>query len=163
MDQIQHLLFSNLILSPFLSDFLSVRSFLDHNRIFEPTKPFKVNRPISESTGAYSNKGVLISSQEITFNLINHFKKWQPYISKFGLIILELHTISPKLTFKNIGKTIATAYDATHGYTDQYIIEHSCFINAAKHAGLAPIPKHTFKFPDNNITTVSIQLLRTMK
>ena len=139
-----------------LSDFLSVRSFLDHNRIFEPTKPFKVNRPISESTGAYSNKGVLISSQEITFNLINHFKKWQPYISKFGLIILELHTISPKLTFKNIGKTIATAYDATHGYSDQYIVEHDVFLDSAMEAGMIPILDYQFLFPSKDLATVSV-------
>ena len=139
-----------------LSNLLSVRSFLDHNRIFEPIKPFKVARPISKSTGAYSNKGVLIDSQEITFNLINHFKNWQPYISKFGLIILELHTIPPNLTFKNIGKTIATAYDATHGYSDQYIVEHDVFLDSAIEAGMIPILDYQSLFPSKDLVTISV-------
>ena len=73
-----------------------------------------------------------------------------------------MHSIKSKDAALNVGKTLTTPYDATHGYTDQYIIEHSCFINAAKHAGLTPIPKYTFKFPDNQKTTVSIQLLKTI-
>ena len=78
------------------------------------------------------------------------------------MLIVELHSIRPKDAAANIGKTLATPYDATHGYTDQYIIEHSCFINAAKHAGLVTVPKYSSTFPDNKKTTVSIQLLKTI-
>ena len=90
-------------------------------------------------------------------------KSWAPFLKNFGLLIVELHSIKSKDTASNIGKSLATPYDATHGYTDQYIIEHSCFINAAKYTGLAPIEKHSFKFPDNQTTTVSIQLLKTIE
>ena len=139
-----------------LSNMVSVRSFLDHNRIFEPTKAFKINRSIPKSTGAYSYRGKLIRSEEITFNLIKHFKNWQPYISKFGLIVLELHTIPPEVTFNNLGNTVATAYDATHGYSDQYIVEHDVFLNSAIEAGMIPVIDYQSLYPSENLATVSV-------
>ncbi|PDH48875.1 MAG: polyketide synthase [Bacteroidetes bacterium MED-G21] len=143
-----------------LGDLLNTRTFLDHNRIYK--KPSKTELT-TKSEGAFAYRGRRIPNNELFQNLNNHLKSWAPYLKKFGLLIVELHSIKPKVATSNIGKTLATAYDATHGYTDQYIIEHSCFINAAKHAGLAPIPKYSFKFPDNQKTTVSIQLLKTIK
>ena len=74
-------------------------------------------------------------------------KSWAPFLKNFGLLIVELHSIKSKDTASNIRKSLATPYDATHGYTDQYIIEHSCFINAAKYAGLAPIESTALNFP----------------
>ena len=69
-----------------------------------------------------SNKNKILEPIIFKLSLIEHFLKWKPYINKFGLIILELHTINPDVCSKNIGNTVATAYDATHGYSNQYII-----------------------------------------
>ena len=79
-------------------------------------------------------------------------------MSKFGLLILELHTISPELTAKNLGQTVATAYDSTHGYSDQYIIEVGIMLEAAEEAGL--IPQYQARFPNDELTTISINLFR---
>ena len=57
-----------------------------------------------------------------------------------------------------IGKTLATAYDATHGYSNQYIIEYEDFIDSAKLAGLKHYSPFEFNFPNNKLTTVSINL-----
>ena len=92
------------------------------------------------------------------YSLIEHFSKWKPHISNFGLIILELHTINPQICKNNIGKTLATAYDATHGYSNQYIIEYEDFIDSAKISGLKNDKNFEFNFPNNQITTVSINL-----
>ena len=143
-----------------LGDLLNTRTFLDHNRIYQ--KP-SLTELTTKSEGAFAYRGRRIPNNELYQNLNNHLKSWAPYLKKFGLLIVELHSIRPKDAASNIGKTLATPYDATHGYTDQYIIEHSCFINAAKHAGLVPVTKYTFTFPDNQKTTVSIQLLKTIK
>ena len=143
-----------------LGELLNTRTFLDHNRIYQ--KPSKTELT-TKSEGAFAYRGRRIPNNELFQNLYNHLKSWAPFLKKFGLLIVELHSIKSKDTASNIGKSLATPYDATHGYTDQYIIEHSCFINAAKHAGLAPIEKHSFKFPDNQTTTVSIQLLKTIE
>ena len=143
-----------------LVDLLNTRTFLDHNRIYQ--KPTKTELS-TKSEGAFAYRGKRIPNNELFQNLKNHLKSWAPYLKKFGLLIVELHSIKSKDTASNIGKSLATPYDATHGYTDQYIIEHSCFINAAKHAGLAPVEKYSFKFPDNQRTTVSIELLKTIQ
>ena len=142
-----------------LGDLLNTRTFLDHNRIYK--KPEKVELSC-KSGGAFAYRGRRIPNNELFQNLSNHLKVWAPYLKKFGLLIVELHSISPKIAASNIGKTLATPYDATHGYTDQYIIEFPCFLNAAKQAGLQPVEPYLFRFPDEEKATVSIQLLKAV-
>ncbi len=142
-----------------LKDMLNVRSFLDHNRIYEsPQGCF--NDRISYSSGAFAFRGKWISNAELKQNLVEHFCAWKPFVKQFGLLVLELHTISPELTSQNLGKTVATAYDATHGYSDQYIMEHSTFINSAEEAGLTPDYDHQQLFPPSELATISINLLK---
>ena len=141
-----------------LRDLLNVRTFLDHNRIWELPKTTCITN--SESSGAYASKGKRISNNLVEDSLLEHFSKWKPFVEKFGLLIIELHTINPKLTAQNIGKTAATAYDATHGYSDQYIVEVDVFNSVAKKAGLHPDANHFAKFPDSDLATVSINLLK---
>ncbi|WP_418603794.1 class I SAM-dependent methyltransferase [Hwangdonia sp.] len=141
-----------------LKDLLNVRTFLDHNRIWEPPKT-TTNR-ISNSTGAYAFQGKQISNNLVEDSLLEHFIKWKPYVERFGLLIIELHTINPKLTAANLGKTAATAYDATHGYSDQYILEVDVFNKVAAQAGLRPDTNYFTTFPNNELATVSINLLK---
>lgn len=142
-----------------LGDLLNVRTFLDHNRIWENPKNMNPSR-ISSSSGAFSHRGKRISNNLVDENLFEHFKKWSPYVEKFGLLIIELHTISPELTAQNIGKTAATAYDATHGFSDQFIVEIDVLHKIASEAGLQPDPVYFKKFPNTDYATVSINLLR---
>lgn len=142
-----------------LKDLLNVRTFLDHNRIWEIPKQITEER-ISSSTGAFAHRGVRISNNLVEDNLLEHFKKWSPYVHKFGLLIIELHTISPHLTANNLGKTAATAYDTTHGFSDQYIVEIDVLHKIAAEAGLFPDTNYFKKFPDSEIATVSINLLK---
>lgn len=142
-----------------LKDLLNVRTFLDHNRIWEDPKEISQTR-ISESTGAFAFRGKRINNNLVEDNLLEHLAKWSPYVKKFGLLLIELHTINPTLTAKNIGKTAATAYDATHGFSDQYIVEIDVFNKVAAEVGLFSDPKIFKKFPDSETATVSINLLK---
>lgn len=142
-----------------LKDLLNVRTFLDHNRIWsEPTE--KTPNRKSNSTGAFAFRGRRISNAEVEDNLREHLQKWSAYVEKFGLLVIELHTISPEITAKNIGKTAATAYNAHHGFSDQYIVEIEVFNKVAAEAGLFPVEKHFTKFPNSELGTVSINLLK---
>lgn len=142
-----------------LKDLLNVRTFLDHNRIWEAPKTVTEGR-VSSSTGAYAYRGVRLSNNLVEDSLLEHLKKWQPYVHKFGLLVIELHTLPPALTAANLGRTAATAYDATHGYSDQYIVEPAVFERIAEEAGL-PIDKRYYKrFPDSDLATVTINLLK---
>lgn len=145
-----------------LGDLLNVRTFLDHNRIWETPKVRSADR-VSESTGAFAHRGVRIDNNAVEDNLLEHFEKWAPYVKKFGLLVIELHTIAPELTAQQIGKTAATAYDATHGFSDQYIVEVEVFNKIASEAGLFPVPQYFKKYPNSPMATVSINLLKGKK
>lgn len=140
-----------------LGELLNMRTFLDHNRVWEPTEP---TVEISSSTGAFAYRGQRLSNRAVETNLQNHLRKWAPYVQKYGLMLIELHTISPALTAHNLGKTAATAYDATHGFSDQYIVEVDIFHKACEAVGLQPDPQYFKRFPDSDLATVSINLLK---
>ena len=142
-----------------LKDLLNVRTFLDHNRIWEEPKN-KTKDRVSTSTGAFAHRGVHISNNDVEDNLLEHFMKWSPYVRKFGLLIIELHTVAPELTAQNLGKTAATAYDATHGFSDQFIVEIEVLQKIAAEAGLHSDADYFKKYPETDYATVSINLLR---
>lgn len=144
-----------------LRQMLNVRSFLDHNRIYSPPKKSFSNR-ICHSTGAFAFRGRWIPNNELKQNLVEHFSAWKDYVNKFGLLILELHTIDPILTAPNLGDTVATAYDGTHGYSDQYIFEVDTFLSSAMEAGLKTDPMYQAHFPNDELTTISINLFRSI-
>ena len=145
-----------------LNDLLNVRTFLDHNRIWEdPSQDFSTRQ--STSSGAFSYRGKRLSNKAVEQSLKEHLLKWSPYVQKFGLLLIELHTISPEITAKNLGRTAATAYDATHGFSDQYILEADIFNRIAREAGLFPDDRYYTKFPNSELATVSINLLKGEK
>lgn len=140
-----------------LKDLLSVRTFLDHNRIW--STPSSLLDTPSTSTGAFAYRGKRLPNNDVERNLKDHFKKWEPHIAKFGLIVIELHTINPKLISNNLGKTAATAYDATHGFSDQYILEIDSFLKIINEVGLQSDEKYFSKFPNSDLATVSINYI----
>ncbi len=140
-----------------LDELLNIRTFLDHNRIWEGLE--EADR-VSTSTGAYAFRGKRIKNNLVEESLKQHLQKWAPYVQRYGLILIELHTLSPEITSKNLGKTAATAYDATHGFSDQYILEVDVFHQICKEAGLNPDEKLFKKFPANELATVSINYLK---
>ena len=140
-----------------LSDLLNIRSFLDHNRPYNPPK--EENKFTHTSTGAFVNRGKLLNNKDVEQSLIEHFKKWKPYIEKFHLLLIELHTLNPDLVSVYLGKTPCTAYDVTHGFSDQYIVEIEVFNKAVERAGLNIDKNHHYKFPTSELSTVSINLI----
>ncbi len=140
-----------------LKDLLSVRTFLDHNRIWSAPNA-QLDKP-SASTGAFAYRGKRLNNNDVERNLKDHFTKWKIHIEKFGLIVIELHTIPPELTAKNLGSTAATAYDATHGFSDQYILEINSFIKVIEEVGLKSDPTYFSRFPNSDLATVSINYL----
>lgn len=141
-----------------LKDLLNVRTFLDHNRIWDVPK-VKTSEN-SNSTGAFAYQGKRIANNDVEANLLEHFQKWSPFVKQFGLLIIELHTISPAITATNLGKTAATAYDATHGFSDQFIVEIDVLHKIVAKAGLFPDSLYFKKFPETDYATVSINLLK---
>jgi hypothetical protein len=135
---------------------LHVRSFLDHNRPYLPPANYVRGTRTGESSGAFAHLGEEIPCDELEENLVRHLRRWAPYVGRFGLLILELHTLPPELTAANLAKTPAVAYDGTHGFSDQYLVELPVFLNCAREAGLQTDSRYQCKFPSSDLATVSI-------
>ncbi len=135
---------------------LHVRSFLDHNRPYLRPANYVRGTRTGQSSGAFSHLGEEIPCDELEENLVRHLHRWAPYVGRFGLLILELHTLPPQLTAANLAKTPAVAYDGTHGFSDQYLVELPVFLNCAREAGLQTDPRYQCRFPSSDLATVSI-------
>jgi hypothetical protein len=144
-----------------IHDLLHVRSFLDHNRPYTAPAGYARGTRPARSTGAFAHLGREIPADELEENLVRHLRRWAPYVGRFGLLALELHTLPPELTAANLDKTPAVAYDGTHGFSDQYLVELPIFLDCAKEAGLEADAKFQSKFPPSELATVSINFFRT--
>lgn len=141
-----------------LSDLLNVRSFLDHNRVYNPPLVHRPENPTT--TGAYAFRGQRLKLRDVEQSLKEHLMKWSPYVAQHGLLMIELHTVDPRDACALQGKLPATAYDATHGYSDQYIVEIPVFDAMAEEAGLVMDPDVSRTFPSRLPATVSLRFFR---
>jgi hypothetical protein len=139
-------------------DLLHVRSFLDHNRPYLPPSNYTRGTRTPKSTGAFAQFGEEIRNDELEENLVRHLRRWAPYVGRFGLLLIELHTLSPEIVAPNLEKTPVVAYDGTHGFSDQYLVELPVFLECAREAGLTANPRYAASFPPSNLATVSINL-----
>ena len=85
-----------------IHDLLHVRSFLDHNRPWLPPSGYMRGTRQSRSTGAFAHLGDEILPDELEENLVRHLRRWAPYVGRFGLLVLELHTLPPLVTAANL-------------------------------------------------------------
>ena len=93
-------------------------------------------------------------------SLKEHFLRWSPYVAEHGLLVLELHTINPEDASARQGAMPATAYDATHGFADQYIVEIPVYDAMAAEAGLRIDASCSRTFPAELPATVSIRFFK---
>lgn len=139
-------------------EFFHVRSFLDHNRPYSAPANYVAGSRKARSSGAFVHLGKEIPADELEENLVRHLRRWAPYTGRFGLLILELHTLPPELAAGHLEKTPVVAYDGTHGYSDQYLVEVPVFLECAREAGLKADPRYQGRFPPSELATVSINL-----
>jgi hypothetical protein len=139
-----------------IHNLLHVRSFLDHNRPYLPPANYTRGSRTAQSTGSFAYLGEEIPADELEENLVRHLRRWAPYVGRFGLLVMELHTLPPQVTAANLDRTLAVAYDATHGFSDQYLIELDVFLACAREAGLVADDRFQAKFPPSDLATVSV-------
>jgi len=139
-----------------IHDFLHVRSFLDHNRPYLPPADYVSGSRKARSTGVFAHLGEEIPADELEENLVRHLRRWAPFVGRFGLLLLELHTLPPETTAANLTRTPAVAYDATHGFSDQFLVELPVFLECAREAGMVADARFQAKFPPSELATVSV-------
>jgi hypothetical protein len=120
-------------------DCLFLTKSVIHNRRFRKTK-FTVNS--TEDDGALvfvTDGGELISAPEIEQSLVELLSDWRPLITKHGWIVIEAHSVSAETGAANLGRSQITILDATHGFSNQYLMEPQRFRRAASRAGLRSV------------------------
>jgi len=110
-----------------------------------------VNRAMNVWGGGGAHVTYFKKLDEIIVEIFNRPVSEQPR----GICDIELHTLPPALT-ANLDRTPAVAYDATHGFSDQYLVELPVFADCAREAGLRAEPRWQTKFPPSELATVSL-------
>jgi hypothetical protein len=80
--------FKNLDLD--IHDFFHVRSFLDHKRPYLPPPGYVRGTRTAWSSRAFACLGEEISADQLEENLVQHLRRWAPYIGRFGLLVMRL-------------------------------------------------------------------------
>jgi len=140
---------------------LHIRAFIDHNRRYtHPLDRDSANQRTSLSSGAYADdNGNPIRNDYLEQNLVEHFRKWVPFLHKHGLIVIEAHNVDPRIASEYNGKTHATAFDTYHGYSNQYPLDFEAFMQLAEEAGLRAISYQQSLYP-SRLPFVAISINR---
>lgn len=129
-----------------MEDGLHVRAFIDHNRRFLGAGP---DIPVrGSSSGAYIDAaGEPLNAAAVERDMVAHLHRWTPYVGKHGLVMLEAHCVDPRIVRRHLGATHGVAFDAYHGYSQQYPLEHSAFLHCCRQAGLRPASYCERRYP----------------
>jgi len=129
-----------------MEDGLHVRAFIDHNRRYLGTGPGVPVR--GWSSGAYIDAaGEPLDAAAVERDMVAHLQRWTPYVGKHGLVMLEAHCVDPRIVRRHLGATHGVAFDAYHGYSQQYPLEHSAFLHCCQQAGLRPASYCERRYP----------------
>ena len=129
-----------------MQDGLHIRAFIDHNRAYRGAE---ADIGVSGvSSGAYVGAdGRSLDGAAVERDLVAHMQRWTPHVSKHGLVVLEAHCVDPAIAQKHLGATHSVAFDAYHGYSHQYPVEHSAFQACCQLAGLRFVSEWERHYP----------------
>ena len=97
--------------------------------------------PVTATAFAHPD-GEAIPATLMAANLAALFRDWRPLTRRHGWIVIEAHSTPAATVARLAGRTIATALDATHGYSCQYPVEPEVYAWAVGTAGFASRAHH---------------------
>lgn len=104
---------------PSLDSFFNLRAFVDHN--FNPV----VEHTTADQQSGYTyRKGSeMVTEQSVLAAYLNHFRAWKPYISRYGVGLIELH----RTVGSSLYESPSPAYEIFHFLSGQYMVTHAQF------------------------------------
>ncbi|MCD5326707.1 SDR family NAD(P)-dependent oxidoreductase [Chromobacterium piscinae] len=129
---------------------LYVRSFLDHDRPF--IEPDSIDQIQQRSHVKYDcisvdKLGSLIPPALAVQSLVDHLIKWSSIRSKYGIIILEVHSLSAGTVAQYVNESENLHFDAYHAFSKQHLVDAPTFLAAAAEAGLVFEEQSSKKYP----------------
>ncbi|MBW4594596.1 MAG: SDR family NAD(P)-dependent oxidoreductase [Brasilonema angustatum HA4187-MV1] len=129
---------------------LHVRSFLDHDRPFIPTKDIAREQGrahLPYQCVSVDKSGSLISPPTAVQSLVEHLERWAEIVNHHGLIILEVHSLDPEVVYTFLDRCENLHFDANQAFSMQHLVEADVFMMAAAEVGLFPKNKFGRKYP----------------
>lgn len=129
---------------------LHIRSFLDHDRPFIPPQNQAKEQARSHlpyECVSVNTLGELIPPQTAIQSLVEHLQRWAEIITPYGLIILEVHSLTPDVVYTFLDRCENLHFDAYQAFSMQHLVEADVFLLAAAEVGLFPKPEFSKKYP----------------
>ena len=115
-----------------------------HDRAYRSPGPAVAppSPPPSAMTAFAHPDGGAIPARQLALDLAELFRSWQPLARRHGWIVIEAHSVRSATAAALTGRTLATALDASHGYSCQYPVEPEVFAWAARAGGFTSRAHH---------------------
>lgn len=126
---------------------LHIRSFIDHNRVYEVPLSLPRHDVLQPSSAYASEDNRAIRPGILQRNLVEFLQKWTPYADPHGLVILEGHCVDPAIVRWHLGDTHNLVFDTYHGFSHQYPVDFEVFMAGAAEAGLYPVIHEQQRYP----------------
>ncbi|MCP5425305.1 MAG: SDR family NAD(P)-dependent oxidoreductase [Gammaproteobacteria bacterium] len=129
---------------------LHLRSFLDHDRPYQP--PVDAARVEDRARLPYQGvyvdeQGQSIAPAEMVQSLVEHLQRWSDVANRHGLILLEVHCLTPELVRRFLDHSESLHFDAYHAFSKQYLVEAEVYLTALAEAGLFARPGFSKRYP----------------
>ncbi|NEO55707.1 MAG: GNAT family N-acetyltransferase [Okeania sp. SIO3B5] len=129
---------------------LHIRSFLDHDRPF--IAPQDIEKAETRSHLDYQvvdvdTEGKLIPPHIAVQSLVEHLERWSSIVTRHGLLLLEVHSLTPGIVKKYLDESESLHFDAYHAFSMQHLVEADVFLMAAAEVGLFPKTQFFRKYP----------------
>nr|QBM78304.1 polyketide synthase [Moorena bouillonii bAprat14] len=129
---------------------LHIRSFLDHDRPFIAPKNTEIAQARSQldyQVVDVDREGKLIPPHIAVQSLVEHLERWSSIITRHGLLLLEVHSLTPAVVKKYIDESESLHFDAYHAFSMQHLVEADVFLMAAAEVGLFSRKEAFRKYP----------------
>lgn len=118
-------------------DALFLAKSVIHNRRYQPPRRRTETDPGDcDGLAFVAENGDLLQTRDVEESLVDLLSAWRPVIQAHGWIVIEAHTAPATVGSANIGRSLLTVLDATHGFSRQYLLTPERFCAAAGRAGL---------------------------
>jgi SAM-dependent methyltransferase len=143
-----------------MEDGLHIRSFIDHERTYLGSGGG--SEVPGWASGAYLDSGGgPLSGEDVERDLVAHLSRWARHVPRHGMVVLEAHSVAPRIAARQLGSLHSVAFDAHQAYSKQYPVDHPAWLRCAQLAGLRPLPDVESRYPSNR-PFVAISLNRLL-
>ncbi len=133
-----------------VENILHIRSFLDHDRPYKAPADAgacKAKQAIAWPIISVDGAGELIDPATAMQSLVEHLSRWARLSTRHGMLILEVHSVSPRAAGQFMSECESLHFDAYHAFSRQHLVGADDFLIAAAEAGWVPELNQSRHYP----------------